>query len=656
MQMSGGTVAQREWLGQLQSKTVNSIPGLLFEVFGDRNDDTYSYDAVYGKCMTSFPRFESLAPWLVDYLKFRALAHIEDESTALPNILCRDITSSLVDYYEDVVEALTVIVGAEALVPLRPVACELVASLLNAGYHDHRLHKVAIALGLGPLPNAIELRPEEAFRVLYLGAFDRTGLSLPVGVAADLIQCQDEGSAAYELVGKLLKWGVNLRGLDVGSAVAFAALSATTSSIDTPALPLGILFVSDAFCIEEVAALENDTALTVLTAYLAQHGRAVSTEQWLKPSQWNMEEEFPHGGPIYLWLALRLLDAGEFDELDWLLCRLALKSPYWERQSAKLSVLASLARGRVNDALEELERWYRKNALYALEFPAESLFRGRKWADFRLFDPITVGLVAHREFEARGDANVSYICKMACRAFLHAGLREHIGEVFDKASKERKEQVVDFLRDVWIEQNLSMCHQYQTTAEVRIERMRVLQLLLSWEGERAPEYAEAIKDLTFEQTLQRGLERIDQTRVFANESAITRWAEKELEQDYERWRRLSESSSGGRSVDDMLRQYALDPMNVEVLKEFASGKPTASDALLIDLLDRLFKRFLLDPTDGLDTYLSLRIRHGSLRGTILGPLEEQGLLYSASGFSEEGFAARWDEVLRLPLADKAHLV
>lgn len=656
LQMSEGTAVQREWLAQLQSKTINSIPGLLFEVFGDRNDDTYSYDAVYGKCMTSFPRFESLAPWLVDYLKFRALAHIEEEITALPNILCRDITSSLVDYYEDVVEALAVIAGNDALASVRPGACKLISSLLKAGYQDHRLHKLGTALGLGPMPDTIELRPAEAFRVFYLGAFDRTQPSLPFGVASDLIQCQDEGSAAYELVGKLVKWGVNFRGLDIGSAVALAALCSTDHSSGVQALPINTLLVSEAFCVEEAAALSDELALEMLTLYFTQRGREVPAEQWLKPSRWNVEEEFPHGGPIYLWLARRLFDAGELDELDALLRRLEGKSPYWERQSAKLSILAALKRGWVKDALDALEIWYRRNYFYALEFPAEQLFKGRKWADFRTFDPITVGLVAHREFEARGDSNVSYICKMACRSFLSAGWRQNIVESFEAASHERKGQIVDFLRDVWIEQNLSLCHQYQTTAEVRTERMSVLQLLLNWESERATEYAEAIKDLTFEQTLQRGLERIDQTRVFANESAITRWAEKELEQDYERWRRLSESSSGGRTVDDMLRQYALDPMNVEVLKEFANGKPTAADALLIDLLDRLFKRFLLDPTDGLDTYLSLRIRHGSLRGTILGPLEEQGLLYSSSGFSEEAFAARWDDVLRLPFYEKAGLV
>lgn len=45
LQATGGTASQRAWLSELQEKSTNSIPGLLFQVFGDRNDDTFSYEA-----------------------------------------------------------------------------------------------------------------------------------------------------------------------------------------------------------------------------------------------------------------------------------------------------------------------------------------------------------------------------------------------------------------------------------------------------------------------------------------------------------------------------------------------------------------------------------------------------------------------------------
>ena len=107
LQATGGTVSQRAWLTALQEKAQNSIPGLLFQVFGDRNDDTFSYEAIYGKCQTSFPRFSGLAPWLVDYLNFRALGRVDEPRKAFASIIARDISSSLLDYYESVVECLT---------------------------------------------------------------------------------------------------------------------------------------------------------------------------------------------------------------------------------------------------------------------------------------------------------------------------------------------------------------------------------------------------------------------------------------------------------------------------------------------------------------------------------------------------------------------
>lgn len=658
MQKVAGTPEMRDWLRELQSKTVNSVPGLLFEILGDRNDDTYSHDAFYAKCMSSFPRFESVAPWMVDYLKFRTLSHVDNSLTALPNVLCRDISSSLIDYYEDVLETLSCVETELELKDLRPLANELVLTLLDAGHQDHRLRKFAQALGIDPVPTGtIHMQPEPAYQSLYFGRFSPYERSLPPDVAQELEKCENEGARAYEAVGRLLKWGINHRGLDVGPAVALCALRAASAGKGSRELPLPSYLLSETTCVDDAAALSSSRAVDVLRAYLADNGVAVPSEDLVyKPSVWNAGRLLVDGGPLHLWLATRLLERKDYSELDYVLSLVREKSPYWDRQVASLEIEARIQRGDLAESLNILQQWYRRSPQYALEFPAEKLFAGRKWSEFKSLDPVEVGLVSHFEHVTRGDANVSYICKMACRSFLLSRARSKIGEEYEGASLERRQKLVAFLRDVWIEPNLSLCDAFESTAAVRKERMAVLQLLLSWDEAQSAEYAEEIKDLTFDQTLQKGLQQIDQTRIFVNESAITRWADKELEQDYERWRRLAESSSGGRAVDDMLRQYVLDPSNTALLKEFTDGKPTAADALLIDLIARLYTRFLLDPTDGLDTYLSVRIRHGSLRGTVLGPLEEQSLLYSTSGFSEQAFESRWGEALALPPPEKSALI
>lgn len=657
LQLSAGTGAQRAWLGELQERALNSIPGLLFQIFGDRNDDTFSYEAIYAKCINSFPRFESVAPWLVDYLNFRALANIEVPLKSLPSVLGRDVTSSLIDYYESVVEVISNIECEPILEMLRPAALALVSTLIGDGYQDHRLRKLKFALAADFSSDLdISLVPQPEFAVTYIMGSSDSIPSFLMEINEDLSRCQSEGAAAYDLIGTLVKWGINFKGIDFGAAVAMSALSATSRQSNSRVLPLSAALLSECFCLHDAAAFSPMAATNLLRRYLSKIGHDAASYELYKLKSWGLAESLPEPGPIHLWIAYQLLEQRAFGELAELLIFLKNGELYWERQCAKIEATAFSMQERLDEALKILEDWFRKDYRYALEFPCDVIFGERKWSSFKALDPVEVGLVSHYAFEAFGNAYVGYICKMACRNFLYSGMRSNVVDAHERASGARKAQIVAFLRDVWIEQNLAMCHEFESSADVRIERMSVLQLLLSWENDRATEYAEAIKDLTFDQTLQRGLERIDQTRVFVNESAITRWAEKELTQDFDRWKRLAESGAGGRAIDDMLRQYALDPTNIDVLKEFADGKPTASDALLIDIIDRLFKRFLLDPTDGLDTYLSVRIRHGSLRGTILGPLEEQGLLYSAAGFSQEAFAARWDDVLRLPHSENTELL
>lgn len=657
LQLSDGMAAQQEWISELQESARNSIPGLLFQIYEDRNDETFSYDGFYEKCMNSLPRFTSLAAWLPDYLMYRALSHIENAVTTCPRILVRDITSSLIDYYESVIETIAYIEGDSELVALHPTAIRLVSALINDGYQDHRLFKFRQALSATfPIEDEIQARPSELLSGLYPGVTNEISSCLPVKVASNLHQCQEKGAAEFERVGEVVKWGLNLRSLDIGSAVALSAITATGSIDRERILPLGLTQLSGSFCIDDVATLSKDASTSLLRTYLSQRNFHLDDAQLPLLGLQALNKGAQVAGPMQLWLAKQLLEMQRFDELLEQTASLRGQSQYWARECAKLDVVVFIKQGRLKEAISLLEDWFRKNWRYALEFSADHLFNERSWPHFKDLDAVEVGLVSHYEFESKGSASVHYICKMACRKFWKTGTQDQVVEEFNSASDVRKAQLIAFLRDVWVDQNLAMCHEFDSTAKVRDERMSVLQLLLGWEKERASEYAEAIKEITLDQILRKGLDRIDQTRIFVNESAISRWAEKELEQDYERWRRLGESRSGGHAVDDMLRQYVIDPTNDEVLKEFASGKPTAADALLIDIIARFFKRFLSDPTDGLDTYLSVRIRHGSLRGTILGPLEEQGLFYSTSGFSREAFESRWDNILQLPRAEKEALL
>lgn len=660
LQATGGTAAQRAWFTQLQENAANSIPGLLFQVFGDRNDDTFSYEAVYGKCHSSFPRFESLAPWLVDYLYFRALGHVDEPRKAFASVLARDISSSLIDYYESIVECLTYLESDENVSELRPVGRGLIQELLHDGYVDHRLSKMHFLLSDGEvefslddsprLPTWLEFVEGKRSSTQKRGKFSE--------ICAALLEARSRGAAAYDTVGKLLKWGINHKPLDVGPAVAVSGLYASTRLSDRPQ-PLAISVTYASVSIEDIATCRPPAAARIL--------RLAFPEQWpLTPTSLadgiavvgakQLISRYQTPGMAHLWWAVTLKTAGLYQELGALIEWLKAQGEFFARKASVIEAEVFAAQGDLKGVLTAMVKWILADHRHAQEFDCETIFSKNGWRVWKKLDLIEVGIVAHFSFAATGSASISYICKMACRTYLESGQRDAVIHQYESATDARKALIILFLRDVWIEENLSMCNRFQSTAEVRVERMSVLQLLLGWESSRESEYAEAIKEITFDQTMQRGLEQINRTRVFVNESAITRWAEKEVAQDYDRWHRLAETSAGGREVDDLLRQYALDPSNDQTLAAFAKGKPTAADAMLMDMVDRLYRRFLSDPTDGLDTFLSLRIRHGSFKGTLLGPFEEQGLIFGGgNSYSSEVFKERWCEGLKLPLADSEAL-
>lgn len=652
LQATQGTASQRAWLAEIQDKAKNTIPGLLFQVFGDRNDDTFSYDAVYGKCQTSFPRFDRLAPWLVDYLFYRGIGQIEEPRKALANILAREISSSFLDYYESIIECLTQLEIDESLADLRQVGSELIRGLLEDGYVDTRLSKMLFILSDGSIEPILVETPSSPTWLSHVSGEQACtkGQGKFREVCATLAQVHNQGAAADDLVGNLFKWGVNHKLLDVGMAVAASGLFASTRTPDRP-LPLSISVSHAGIRFEDIAICGSAATMSIL--------RSVFPDRW--PNEPNdvsdllvavgtqeLFSRFPIVSIAHLWWAITLKNAGHYEELKPLLDWLKQKGGFWARKASVIEVEVLAANGDLEGVLTRMEAWFRANFRYAYEFNCEAIFDGRSWRVWKNLDPIKVGIVAHFAFGATGAASIAYICKMACRTYLESGQRDSVVMEYETATSERRALLVAFLRDVWIEENLSMCHRFQSTAEVRTERMGVLQLLINWESSREAEYVKAIKELTFDQTMQRGLEQINCTRIFVNESAITRWAEKEVAQDYDRWRHLTESSAGSREMDDLLRQYASDPSNDQTLAAFSKGKPTAADAILMDMVDRLYQRFLSDPTDGLDTFLSLRIRHGSFKGTLLGPLEEQGLIFgTGSSYPDEAFTERWGDSLKL---------
>ncbi|MFT3762286.1 MAG: hypothetical protein QM761_06660 [Pseudoxanthomonas sp.] len=661
--IAAGADAQRKWAAALQATAPNSIPALLVHIFSERNDETFSYDSFFSKCMDSFHRYKSVVDWLPRYLLYRSLGFYSDPKATLSSALARDATSCLFDYYETLLDAIKTICSDKSIRALRPAALLVVQALRKDGFTDHRLAKLEVALS-GKF-EGVDVRNENEMvgdmSAFLCGRTSAPSLDYgePIRPLIELVkESRSQGVSAGNAIAVLLKFGINFRGLDVGLAFGMSAQDATSDLISTRLVSLDCVLVSPDLFPEDVAGFPDDVGREIIRRFSnvdepADSERCTYVTRVLDGEP--VTEMYIGPSVLDLWLGRQLIVTGRHSEASLLGEKLEELGFEWGRQGAKLRFWALIREHKLPEALEFAAKWIVASPEYVVELPFKDLFEGREWGRFRELNPVLVALAAHHVSVATGSSHTGYICKMACRKFAIDG-RNAVGATYEAATPDDRAQLTLFLREVWIEENLSMNHFLESTDDVRAERMKVLQMLLGWDEENQQAYIDQIKDLTFDDTLRQGLRHINQTRVFVNETGITRWAEKELHQDLERWVSLAGSPGNTEVASGLVRQYVVDPQSEAFLEALGRGKPTEADALLTSLIDRLFKRFLTDPADGLDCYLSLRIRHGSLRGTLFGPLEEQGLLYSGSGFSRAAFESQWMSQMDLSQEQAADVV
>jgi len=567
-QLTNGTDAQKSLLLTWKLAAPNRIASLIAQIVSDRNDPTFSYDAFYWKCLNSFPRFTSF-DWLPTYLMYRSLSHLDNKEESLSIILSRELTSSLIDYYEAIIETLFNIADDTAnLNLLRSDAVRIIDSLLKDGYIDCRLQKLRFALtgAINSSDAGSAIYSSSLVQLVYDACmsrfcWDEVPSNLPSfleEVIENIRQCNEKGIQAQEAITSLIKLGINLKSLDIGITIGMSPQLLASDLISSGSvLPLAMTLTTCGWEFEDLTALDDETIrlfleTSVQDSCCVMHKQANGFLNVLNGQ--SIETLKVKDSLIYIWLGRQLIMQKRWNEALWLCSRLSQFSSFWHRQSAKIHLSVLTGKGDLKDALELIVQWLLKSSHYASEFPVTKIFSDRSWSEFAGIDPVLVGFVSHHAYIATEDQDIHYICKMACRALALNGGRISIAELFEATRDEgERARLLAFMKDVWIEENFAFIEDVESTEDARNEQMQVMQLLMEWDEANAPDYVNAIKELTLDQTLRNGLRQIDRTRVFVNEVALYRWAEKELYQDYERWAKLLESHSNATDVSTLFR-------------------------------------------------------------------------------------------------------
>lgn len=185
--------------------------------------------------------------------------------------------------------------------------------------------------------------------------------------------------------------------------------------------------------------------------------------------------------------------------------------------------------------------------------------------------------------------------------------------------------LIYFLRFVCIQSVMDLSRVMRLTSRsLSEERRKICMLLCDLDPENEEQYAREIAEIDQRLIIEEGLKQVDSSRLHVDTEAIAKWANREQRESYARYRDLLRAGIGV-AEDIVILSESIAKAKNEFSPTVFEIPENEADDLLIQLFTGLKDKFLLDPIDGLDSYLSKRVRHGSILNFLRSPVEDAKL-------------------------------
>lgn len=333
------------------------------------------------------------------------------------------------------------------------------------------------------------------------------------------------------------------------------------------------------------------------------------------------------------------LARGEHDEaLVYARELLQSTNPALRAEGGRLEVESRLHQGDIEAAMDRIASLCVTNDSMRFALPLHRLYFNRR---FKTFKPFLANLstlitfdLRYRQTEHMDDRTH---LRWACDEFFVKRGYVRPSDIAADVSLFPKDQLVYFLRRICVPSILEACRSLPTSRSTEEERLNLCSLLVDLDPLNAEVYHEEITTLAAKLLVEEGVRLVDKSRIYVDTAGLTRWAERELRSTYELYltRRTVSKQSSEKEFEALVRDHILAK---KPLPEHYLRLPSEeSDALLIELVETLRREFLLNPEHGLNSFLSMRIRHGSLVNALRGPLEEHLLAATHDATTDKYF-------------------
>ncbi|WP_250441859.1 hypothetical protein [Caballeronia sp. AZ1_KS37] len=171
---------------------------------------------------------------------------------------------------------------------------------------------------------------------------------------------------------------------------------------------------------------------------------------------------------------------------------------------------------------------------------------------------------------------------------------------------------------------------YETPSDVLDERVLILQWLIELDERRRSIYADEIAQITQKQLIRKGVQAIEKSRIQVDVEGIRNSLDKDFTELYTRFMTLPQEIA---PYSDVVIRLARDHEHGGVVLVLPRNERYSA---LLQIVQLVRERFVSSNEHGLDVYLSVGIRHGTLSGQLRSVLEKWHLT------SQKGRAGDYD--------------
>jgi hypothetical protein len=295
---------------------------------------------------------------------------------------------------------------------------------------------------------------------------------------------------------------------------------------------------------------------------------------------------------------------------------------YWFDCLLALNEYNSAIQFYVENHLQNPNSVSKVNSIQLLNILRKERYKGIK----RSIDlPIFVSL------NSSDDTEKSFILEQYCKIFG----KIKPSELFEETLNGDKLKIELFYATVCSAETLKHSIYINTTTERLSERLVIVNHLLELFPSNKKFYQDELNLITNELIIYEGTQKLEESKIYANDQAIINYELNEIEGLYQRYRTIYKLSLKDKKIL-LISENSFALLKYDGKEKYNETEVKYTDSALLEVFHELFDSILdkyLFSKFGIVAYLSTRIRHGVLLGEIRPEIEKQNLILNRIGNS-----------------------